>query len=432
VTVREVRSARARAAWAILDQMLSSAGNFALAVVVARRVGASEFGVFAIGFTIYALALGVSRALSTDPLVVRFSDRPLAGQREEAGTAAATAILFGACLGASLVVAAFVVGPPLRPSLLAFGLGLPFLLWQDSYRYQFVASRRPHLAALNDLVWLLSLGGLLAIMVLEGASTAAPYVAAWSAGAACAAVVGMAHARMWPRIRGVLQWVHTHADLNARFAIEFLMITGAPQVVLLAVAVVDGYADAGGLRGAIVLLGPVILLATGVVIATVPDGVRLKDRDPARLQRVVCLAAASLSIVVVAWSAVISQLPDRVGEAVLGDTWPLAREITFPLGLAVAGTAASAGLAAGLRSLAAARQSLRATAPAVLLLVAGGIVGGVWAGGVGAARGMVVPAWIGTGLYLRQFLRAMNTDDSKRPVNDGRNRGRDSLVGPPR
>jgi len=188
--------------------------------------------------------------------------------------------------------------------------------------------------------------------------------------------------------------------------------------VLLALAAVSGYSEAGGLRGAIVLLGPVILLATGAVIATVPEGVRLKDRDPARLRRVVCLVAAALSVVVVVWSAAVSQLPDRAGEALLGPTWRLAQEITFPLGLAVAGTAASGGLAAGLRSLAAARRSLRATIPTVLLLVAGGIAGGVWGGGVGAARGMVIPAWIGVGLYLRQFLHALRDADSTRLAPD--------------
>jgi hypothetical protein len=120
----------------------------------------------------------------------------------------------------------------------------------------------------------------------------------------------------------------------------------------------------------------------------------------------------SLSVVVVVWSAAVSQLPDRVGEALLGSTWTLAQEIIFPLGLAVSGTAASAGLAAGLRSLAAARQSLRATIPAVVLLLMGGIAGAVWEGGVGAAWGMILPAWVGTGLYLRQFLRAVRDASS--------------------
>jgi hypothetical protein len=194
---------------------------------------------------------------------------------------------------------------------------------------------------------------------------------------------------------------------------------------------VAGYSEAGGLRGAIVLLGPVILLGAGVVIATVPEGVRLKDRDPLRLRRVVCAVAASLSMTVVVWSAAVSQLPDRAGEALLGPTWQLTQEIVLPLGLAVAGTAASLGLAAGLRSLAAARQSLRATAPAMLLLVVGGIAGGIWAGGVGAAWGMVVPAWIGAGLYLRQFLRTVRDADSSRlPREKAGRRGNGYLPAP--
>src|SRR5205823_5399167 len=182
-------------------------------------------------------------------------------------------------------------------------------------------SRRPQLAALNDLVWLLALGGLFAIAVHADASTAAPYVAAWSAAAGCAAVVGMAYARAWPRCRGVVRWLRLHADLNVRFAVEFVLISGAPSLVLLALAAVSGYSEAAGLRG-----------------------------------------------------------------------------------------------------LAAARGSLRATIPAVVLLVAGGIAGGVLGGGVGAARGMVIPAWIGVGLYLRQFFHALRDADSSRlpPEDAGR------------
>jgi hypothetical protein len=172
------------------------------------------------------------------------------------------------------------------------------------------------------------------------------------------------------------------------------------------VAAAAGYAQAGGLRGAIVLLGPVTVVATGLVIAAVPEGVRIKD-DRSRLRRLVYLLAATLSAAVVVWAVVVSRLPDRIGTELLGDTWPLSQGLMVPLGLAGAGVMACTGLAAGLRSLAAARESLRAAVPAIALLVVGGVVGAAIDGGLGAARGMIVPAWLGVVFYQRQFGRVL-------------------------
>jgi hypothetical protein len=214
-------------------------------------------------------------------------------------------------------------------------------------------------------------------------------------------------ARAWPHARSGLDWLRHHADLNVRFAAEFVLLNGGPQLVLLGVAAAAGYAQAGGLRGAIVLLGPVTVVATGLVIAAVPEGVRLKDRDRGRLGRLVYVLAAGLSAAVVVWSVVVWQLPDRIGTELLGDTWPLSQELMVPLGLAGAGVMASTGIAAGLRSLAAARQSVSAAAPAIALLVIGGVVGAAIDGGLGAARGMIIPAWLGVVLYQRQFHRAL-------------------------
>jgi O-antigen/teichoic acid export membrane protein len=402
-----VEQPRQRAVWAIVDQILSTTTNFGLSVILARNVGTTEYGAFAVGFTIYALALGVSRALSTDPLIVRFSNRSHEEQREAAGTAVAMGIMVGIAGGVVLVAVGLVVGQPLGPVFLAFGIGFPFVLWQDAYRYQFIAARRPHLAALNDLVWVVALSVLLAVTVAADAATAAPYIAAWAGAAGLAAVVGMAEARAWPHARRGLDWLRHHADLNLRFAAEFVLLNGGPQLVLLGVAAASGYSQAGGLRGAIVLLGPVTVVATGLIVAAVPEGVRLKDRDRARLGRLVYLLAAVLSAAVVVWAVLVARLPDRIGEDLLGETWPLSQDLMVPLGLAGAGVMASTGIAAGLRSLAAARQSLSAAAPAITLLVIGGVIGAALDGGLGAARGMIVPAWIGVLLYQRQFRRVL-------------------------
>src|SRR6266511_2221444 len=71
-----VAEAGRKFSWGLADQVFSSLTNFALTFLVARSVGADEFGDFAIAFTIYLTAMGVTRAAITSPLSIRYSTRP--------------------------------------------------------------------------------------------------------------------------------------------------------------------------------------------------------------------------------------------------------------------------------------------------------------------------------------------------------------------
>jgi len=62
-----------RAGWSFADQALNSGTNFALSVVIARNVGAAEFGAFGLVFSCYLLAVGFTRAVAGEPLLVRAS-----------------------------------------------------------------------------------------------------------------------------------------------------------------------------------------------------------------------------------------------------------------------------------------------------------------------------------------------------------------------
>ena len=65
-----------RAGWNLVDQVISSVTNAALSFVVARSVDVEQFGGFAVAFSVFALAVGLSRALATSPLGIRFESRP--------------------------------------------------------------------------------------------------------------------------------------------------------------------------------------------------------------------------------------------------------------------------------------------------------------------------------------------------------------------
>src|SRR5215469_2316708 len=63
-----------RLGWGVGDQAISSLTNFVVVLYVARTVGAKQFGAFSLAYVTYTFVLNASRGLSSDPLMVRFSD----------------------------------------------------------------------------------------------------------------------------------------------------------------------------------------------------------------------------------------------------------------------------------------------------------------------------------------------------------------------
>src|SRR2546421_1527573 len=226
-----------RAGWGFIDQALSSLTNFGLSIFVAATVSAHQFGTFALIFGAYSAILGVSAGLTSIPLTVRFSaavgDRLAQAERASLGAALGLGLLGSV----GFYVAALIVGGSGAGALVAMGVVLPGLLTQDTWRYVFMARRRPILAAANDGCWALlqivGLGSLLLfahvsvpslLLVWGGAATAAAMIAVWQAGARPALLRG-------PR------WVKTHWDLASRYAIETSAIRVGPFLMMVGVGV---------------------------------------------------------------------------------------------------------------------------------------------------------------------------------------------------
>ena len=364
-----------RFGWGLADQTLSSLTNFALTVLVARSVGVTEFGYFAIVLTIYLTSLGISRAAITSPLSIRFSTCPQREWQDAVRSATGSVLVLATFMGIACAVVGLFVQDPLRGALVALGVCLPGLLVQDSWRFAFFASGHKSQAFVNDLVWGVTLVVLFVPVLLSTYDGVGWFVAAWGGAAAIAAAFGAYQARLIPKPGAALTWWRNHRDLSDWFTYEFLAIRGSVQVAIFAIAAMLSVHAVGALRAGGVLFGASNILVLGLGLVAVPEGVKLLSTSVAGFRHTMLSLSGIVGVIALAWGGVLVVLPDGIGTALLGETWPAARELLLPLGLATAFGAAAIGFTSGLRSLAAAKTIFRARLLVTVLLLAGVFAG---------------------------------------------------------
>jgi O-antigen/teichoic acid export membrane protein len=397
-----------RAGWTLSDQGLTSVGNLLLAVLVARAVPVVDFGAFAIAFAVYLLALGVSRAVSTDALVVRHSTGPAELRSHAAGSAVAAALAAGLASGALTGLCALLASGALREVLLALAVVLAPLLVQDAWRFVFFAAGTPRKATVNDgarigLAVVLALG-----LTLQDVDSAWPFVLAWGLSAAGAALLGCVQAGSLPRVRSLPVWWREHKDLSKDFVGEHLALSGVAGLSTFIVAAVAGVGEAAALRGAHVLFGPVnILLMSGTALL-VPEGRRLRERAPAQLAPALRAGSALLALLSLVWLLIlVVVVGDEVGTALLGESWEPASRVLPAYGFFFVMTGAMLGASVGLRILEHSRAGLVVQLKILPLAVLGAVVGAALAGAVGVALAMSLATGIGAVFWWRAFRRAM-------------------------
>jgi O-antigen/teichoic acid export membrane protein len=389
------------------DQAFSSLTNFALGILVARAVTPSEFGAFSLAFTTYALALGGSRALATEPLVVRYAGSSVEVHRRAAASASGAALVVGAITGAIALVFGATRAGALGEAFLALGISLPGLLLQDSWRYIFFSGGRGSLAFLNDALWAVVMFPAVAVLLLTHHATILWLTLAWGGAGTIAGLVGALQGRVVPRPSAALQWFRAQRDLGARYLGEFGALSGARQISLYAVGGIAGVAAVGAIRAANMLFGPIDVFYLGVRLVVVPEGVRILKRSARQLRGACALLSGALSAISVAWGVLIIVLPERIGEALLGQTWSLAHQVAVPIAVMMAAGGISAGNLVGLRALAAARRSFRARLLVSMLQIVGTIAGAAVGGAVTAAWGLAAGVVAGVPVWVWHFQRAI-------------------------
>ena len=407
-----------RIVWTTADQVVSSATNAVVSFLVARQLGASEFGSFAVGFIAFAFASGLSRAMVTDALLIRFSGASPLVRRRAVGDAAGAMVLVGLASTAVCVAAGLAAGGLTGAVLVALGVVLPGLLLQGAWRQAFFADGRPAAACLNDVVWaVLQVVGLVGVQLLGGG--AIELMVVWGAAAAFAAVVGAVQARARPHLRGGVDWLREHRDLGTRLATDFALSQGAANLALILVGVVATLAAVGSIRGAQVLLGPVMMLFLALTSFALPV---LSRRVSARagvtsLSVAIGALAGGLTLL---WTVLLLLLPEAVGRALLGATWPGAREVLLFAGLQWVAIGVVTGATLGLKAHAQAAALLRLTLVQAPLMLVLGTGGAAVDGARGAVAGFVVAQLVGAALNWAALLRV----DRSHAIPRGRHRKR--------
>lgn len=401
----------------IADQALSSLLGLAVAVAVARSVPTDAFGAFALTLATYYVALGTSRALTSEPFVVRFSGASREDFAREVPCAAGAALVVA--LGASLLceAAALVAAGPIRASLAALGIALPVLLVQDYLRFAAFSQRRGTIALTSDVIWVVGVGAAMGLVFAVGTSSAGLLVLAWGLPALGGVAFCTIKLRIWPDVRGARRWWRSQHDLAPRYLGEFFASSGANQLALYLVGAIAGLAAAGALRAGQVLLGPLNVLFMGLALVTVPEAVGLAHRSHDRLLRFSVVLSTALTASALAWGAAVVFLPSSIGESLLGDSWSAAASVAPFMAVAMAGSGAITGAFVGLRALAAARRSLRVRVTLAPLVLASAAVGAYAGGARGAAVGLAATMWVGVVIWWHSYIVELRSRKVRRTTD---------------
>jgi O-antigen/teichoic acid export membrane protein len=405
---RHGRLVASRLGWGVGDQAMGSLTNFLLNVYVARSLGAAEFGAFSLAYVTYGFALNVSRGLSFEPLLIRFSNTDMKVWRRAVSGCAGTALVVGLATGTCALAAAVLIGGTTGQAFLALGLMLPALLLQDSWRYAFFSVQKGYHAFVNDTVWAVVQFPLLVFLKSTGHGDVFWFVIAWGAGAAAGSVLASFQARVVPSLVSARTWLIAHRDLGPRYVLENAGGNAGSTVQSYGVSSLLGVTAVGDISAANVLMGPFRIVYLGASMITIPEAVKLLRHSPRQLPRFCVAVSMGLAALALAWAVVlVVVLPLGLGQVMMGNIWRSAYPLVIPTALATLFACAGIGAGIGLHAMGAARRSVRSTlmggAISLTLALIGAAVWGMYGTVLLAAVGMLITAAIS----WRFFVKAM-------------------------
>ena len=163
----------------LFDQGLFAISNFALSLLLARWLGAADYGAFSVAYSLFLVAGNVHTGLLTEPLLVLGSSKPPAEQGGYIGLVVVGHWHLGLALGVLGIAAGGVLlllGSSAAVPMIALGLAGPCILYQWLLRRACYVRLQPGLAVSGGVVYLsLVLAGAFGIRATIGLSAASAF-----------------------------------------------------------------------------------------------------------------------------------------------------------------------------------------------------------------------------------------------------------------
>lgn len=264
-----------RSTWILVDQGLSSLFSLVFGFAAARALSADHFGLFATLFTSFLLTRGVIRSAALDPITIRTAGRRTA---DEAGFALATT--FGVAGGATLLA---VLASPLLSSLtlataLAVGPALTALLLIDTSRLLDIAAGRPRRAVESGVLLLAGSLAILGVATVTTVGMVGLLLLTALSGVVTLALRQPLRAAL-PSPKALARWLAAQWRLAAPLLMEFITNFGALFATVYLLAAID-LSEAGVLRAAQMVAGPLFMLFTGITQVVMTEGSRQMAAHP--------------------------------------------------------------------------------------------------------------------------------------------------------
>lgn len=328
-----------------VDQILSGASNLLVVIFIAHLLPPVDFGRFTLLFLGYTVASVIGRSLIGLTAMVHpedADDRPGAILGSSVLYALGCGVVFVAA-GAGLQFAA----PSLGESLMWLGLFIPLMLIQDVGRFIGIARRQPGRAIWLDGQWMVLEVALFAMLFVRDDATLVLCSIVWGASGAVSGLWVFVQYAV-PRLSDLnFSWLRSRWDFSWRSMVTSVTTQASALIGFSAVALVSSGIVVGAVRAANLLTRPAATVINGVARSGVADMARERPDTRAlaphmRRTLLVSMAAAIGNLVVLV------SLPDVVGRAILGQTWPVAEPLLLAAGLQVVCIAARNGTRAAL------------------------------------------------------------------------------------
>jgi O-antigen/teichoic acid export membrane protein len=402
-----------------VDQIVSGASNVLAAVLAARILSISEFGVFTIVFLVYVTVQGIARSMVGSLILVHPKEA-----EERPADAISSAVFVGAVLGGVVAASGVLVnilGFDGGPSLIVLGICTPLMGLQDVGRYLGFAIQRPAFSLMLDTAWLIFMVPALAFIIVANHHTLTWFMIAWAGSGAVSGLIVMArYARAG--FAPPMPWLRETWPYAWRYLASFVTNQGATLAASLGVTAIAGSAVVGALRGAQLLQRPIGSLQTAGMASGISEVSRIQPPERPPIARQTWRVTGVLTAAGIANLVALAFLPDAVGRAVLGDSWHAAKALLLPLNVQVILLCMTSGFQAALLGLKFVRVTLRIDIITIAMLVIPPVVGT-------AIGGIEVGCWALTGgqlvalvIWWVTYLRA----DVTRPPLERRSRGRHS------